>query len=98
MKRDIKLELPDKDPMPINELARECDVHVSTVYRWGSARGVRGQRLRLLRIGGRTYVQKSDWEIFLRTLNNPPADTAEIVAQRAGDQAVVNAKLDAAGF
>ena len=98
MKHDIKLNLPEKDPMPINELARVLDVHISTVVRWGSPRGVRGQRLRLTRIGGRTYVRRVDWDAFLRALNSPPADTADVAAPQVNDQAVVDAELDAAGF
>ena len=39
------LKLPDKDPLPVNELARALDKNVATIYRWGSPRGVRGHRL-----------------------------------------------------
>ena len=98
MKPEAKLKLPDKDPIPINELARVLDVHVSTVFRWGSPRGVRGQRLRLLRLGGRTYVERAAWDAFVCALNSPSADTAKMEAQQAGDQPVVDAELDAAGF
>ena len=99
MKGMIKLNLPDKDPLPINQLARAIDVHVSTIYRWGSPHGVRGQRLPLLRIGGRTYIQRFDLEAFLRALNNPSTSTTEDVpSRRAHDQASVEAELDAAGF
>ena len=93
------LKLPDKDPMPINELARALDKNVATPYRWGSTRGVRGHRLRLTRIGGRTYVYHADWEAFTKALNTgamqPPQEQART---RRQENSRVDAELDNAGF
>ena len=51
------------------------------MYRWGSPRGVRGHRLPLIRIGGRTYVERSAWDAFYDALNNGSTDTAEVAGQ-----------------
>lgn len=81
------------------QLAKSLGVHVSTVYRWGSPCGVRGHRLRLTRIGGRTYVYRCDWDAFCRALNGEAVEKpqAEHAVQPAGND-LIDAKLDAAGF
>jgi len=93
------LKLPKKDPMPINEFARALDKNVATPYRWGSPRGVRGHRLRLTRIGGRTYVYHADWEAFERALNKDQVlEPQDLARTRQHGEDVVDAELDAAGF
>ena len=82
---------------PINALAKDLGVHVSTIFRWGSPNGVRGHRLRLTRIGGRTHVLQSDLETFLDALNNRPTTTSEIVKERM-PPSKIEAELDAAGL
>lgn len=89
------LNLPDIDPLPINQLARAIGKNLATIYRWSSARGVRGQRLRLTRIGGRTYVRRQDLDAFLAALNGPALPDAR--AERA-DAARMDLELDAAGL
>ena len=93
------LKLPEKDPVPINELARALDKNVATPYRWGSPRGVRGHRLRLTRIGGRTYVYHADWRAFEQALNTDQAPESQDVActRRQGED-MIDAELDASGF
>ena len=92
------LKLPEKDPLPVNELARALDKNVATIYRWGSRRGVRGHRLRLTRIGGRTVVERCNWDLFWNALNNesalPPNGQPKLRDQGNG----IDAELDAAGF
>ena len=90
-------QLFDQDPMPINPLARKLNKDVGTVYRWGSPHGVRGRRLRLPRIGGRTYVYLADWKAFLNGLNDPSlCPQGEVGQVEAGN--TTDAELDAAGF
>jgi len=92
------LELPRKDPVPINELARALNMHTSTPFRWGSPRGVRGCRLRLTRIGGRTYVYHADWRAFERALNKDQGSELQVIAETKPDEEAVDAELDAAGL
>jgi predicted transcriptional regulator len=93
------LRLPETDPMPINELAGALNKNVATIYRWGSARGIRGRRLRLTRIGGRTYVYHSDWEAFEKALNKdqvPESRAQPRTRHQVGG--LIDAELDAAGL
>ena len=93
------LNLFDTDPQPVNKLARAMNKDVSTLYRWGSPRGVRGHRLRLTRIGGRTYVYHADWEAFEKALNGDqePEALNPALVKRQGDD-LTDTELDAAGF
>jgi hypothetical protein len=92
-------KLPDRDPTPVTELAKALDKHVATVYRWGSPRGVRGHRLRLTRIGGRTYVYHADWEAFENALNADHVPGSQDPARARGQREDgIDAELDAAGF
>lgn len=73
--------------------ARKLHVHVATVCRW-TLHGVRGQRLRTVRIGGRRFVLTRDLDAFLAALNqeqNLPPDDRRRRADVAGE------KLDALG-
>ena len=93
------LKLPEKDPMTVIELAKALRKNVATVYRWGSPRGVRGHRLPMLHIGGRTYVEKSAYEAFHNALNKGPDSSISADAARedsAPDE--IDAELDAAGL
>ena len=92
------LELPKKDPMPINELARALDKNVATPYRWGSPRGVRGHWLRLTRIGGRTYVYHADWRAFEQALNTDQGSELQVIAETKPDEDAIDAELNAAGL
>jgi hypothetical protein len=82
---------------PIVKLAQSLGVHVSSIYRWGSPKGVRGHRLKLLRIGGRTYVDDNDWASFLAALNNTSTATMAAVGQVASSQKI-DEQLGAAGL
>ena len=91
------LKLPDQDPLPVNSLAKALGKNVLTIYRWGSPRGVRGHRLPLIRIGGRTYVERVAWEAFFGALNH-----GSIIAAAAAEKGMpsdrIDAELDAAGI
>lgn len=79
------------DRMTVNQLARREEVHCATPWRW-MQHGVRGIRLRSIRVGGRRYILESDWQEFSAALNadlvdapaepTPAAATAR--AERAG--------------
>ena len=97
------LNLFHKDPLTIKELARVLDKNMATIYRWGSPRGVRGHRLPLTRIGGRTYVYRSDWENFLNASNKTPEKPPVLSLQnrtytKQHSSDLVDIKLSAAGF
>lgn len=82
---------------PINALAKDLGVHVSTIFRWGSPKGVRGHRLRLTRIGGRTHVLQSDLETFLNAINERTDSVTELPREKMSSSRV-EAELDAAGL
>lgn len=72
----------------INQLARREHLHASTIWRW-LLHGVRGTKLRSIRVGGRRFILESDWRAFDTALNADlkdatadPAPTAP--AERAG--------------
>lgn len=85
---------PDEQLTPIVQKAKALKVHVSTIYRWGTGKGVRGHRLRLLRIGGRTYIQHSDWVAFVNALNSPRGIRPNVTASMPSSK--IDAELDAA--
>ena len=60
-------------------------LHISTVYRWWQ-RGVRGQRLATVVVGGQRFVREGDLRAFLASLNEPGAipATPTAAAERAG--------------
>lgn len=77
--------------LPVNQLARREHLHVSTIWRW-MLHGVRGIKLRAVRVGGRRFILESDWLAFSGALNadltNAPVDptpsTVTARAERAG--------------
>jgi len=96
----MQRKLARDDRLTIAEVARHLDVHVSTVWRWASPRGVGGTRLRTIKIGGRKLVLREDLESFLAELNadsNPPKETEPSPA-RQREIAAAEARLQAAGI
>lgn len=89
----------EQDRLSVAEAARLLDVHPSTLWRWAS-RGIGGQRLPMLRLGGRRVVMRSDLDTFLARLNSDCAhpDQAEPSADRARQIAAAEARLKAAGI
>lgn len=65
--------LNEADRYTVNALARREHLHVSTIWRW-LLHGVRGTRLRSVRVGGRRFVLESDWLAFSAALNSDLAD------------------------
>jgi len=59
----------------LNQVARELQVHVSSIWRW-ALKGVRGRRLRTIMIGGRRYVERGDLERFLNE-GRPRSDSPD---------------------
>lgn len=75
------------DRLSVNQLARRENLHVSTVWRW-MLHGVRGTKLRSVRVGGRRYITEADWSDFTATLNAdltdaPAAPTPAAVSVRS---------------
>lgn len=65
--------------------------HVCTIWRWVS-RGVRGHRLRTVKIGGQTYTTAKDIDAFLSAINGGPVSVG---GDRARHLKRVNKQLDA---
>ncbi|MFM9965345.1 MAG: DUF1580 domain-containing protein [Planctomycetaceae bacterium] len=63
-----KLAVPDSDRLSVNGLARREGVHTATVWRW-LLHGVRGHKLRAVRVGGRRFITEPDWRTFSTALN-----------------------------
>jgi len=53
-----------EDVISLSEAAREVDVHVGTIHRWRQ-RGVRGIRLKTLRVGGKILTSRQALTAFL---------------------------------
>ena len=69
-----KLTVPDSDRLSVNDLARREGVHTATVWRW-LLHGVRGHKLRAMRVGGRRFITGADWWTFTTALNADLNDT-----------------------
>lgn len=69
--------LLNPDWRSIADAAAELGVHTSTLFRW-ARRGVRGHRLRLTRIGGRTGVTSADLRALIRNVNAEPTAEAAL--------------------
>lgn len=67
-------------------------LNISTVWRWVN-KGVRGQRLSAIRIGGLNYVAKSELERFLSATNDRTVTVCD--KSRVKQLAKVSADLDA---
>ena len=50
--------------LTLNQVAKQLNVHVATCWRW-TLHGVRGRRLKTVRIGGRRWVMERDLNAFL---------------------------------
>jgi hypothetical protein len=83
--------------IPINTLARELSVHVSTVWRW-TLRGVRGHRLERITIGGRTYTTREAFERFVSATNGEKLPARRTNRQREADQRRAEMELEALGM
>ena len=51
------------DRWSVNQLARREKLHASTIWRWMLS-GVRGTKLRAIRVGGRRFITEADWQDF----------------------------------
>ena len=78
-----KLTAPDSGRLSVNELARREGVHSATCWRWMLA-GVRGIKLRAVRVGGRRFITEADWRAFATALNADLIDTP--AASQAADR------------
>jgi len=63
------LALDPKSPrLPVKTVAKRLGVSFQTLYRWAQ-RGIRGHRLPLFRVGGRSFVLENELDEFLRNIN-----------------------------
>ena len=68
-------------------------VSYSTWWRWGQ-RGIRGHRLRLTRVGGRTAVSVEALEEFLAAINVQPGELPKVPQTRQREAAIRAAERD----
>jgi formamidopyrimidine-DNA glycosylase len=66
---------------------------VSTLWRWIN-RGVRGERLSTVKIGGTNYVSEAELERFLRAINGGRVAATVTAKARAKQLATVDRELD----
>ncbi len=63
----------------LNAVAKLLSVHIATIWRWILS-GVRGTKLKAVKIGGRRFVLQRDLHIFLAALNDgDPIEKSDIV-------------------
>ncbi|MBN71629.1 MAG: hypothetical protein CME32_20405 [Gimesia sp.] len=77
----------------INEVAQNLGVHPATVWRWTHS-GVKGRRLKTIRIGGRRFVLRNDLEHFLKQCDSE-VDHSVPQGPDQKCQNIAKAKLDA---
>ncbi len=70
------------DRLPVNKFASREGVHPATAWRW-ILTGIKGHKLRAVRVGGRRFVLESDWQAFCNALNANSTDTPADVTARA---------------
>ncbi len=80
----------------IAEAAERCGVHRNTIHRWNRV-GHRGHKLRLIRLGGRTYVRIADLERFIEALSDPPS-REETEADATRRASIADAWLESQGL
>ncbi len=89
---------PFSDLVKLSVAARELPdpPHTSTFIRW-SSRGIRGIKLRLVRIGGRHYVSRSALKEFFEALSAAPIGPTNetITASQQARNNVAERELDA---
>ncbi len=82
--------LNETERLSVNQLARREGVHVATIWRWMLS-GVRGIKLRAIRVGGRRFILESDWLAFSAALNadlaDAPADPTPTAATARAEKA-----------
>ena len=70
----------------VSQLAIREGVHAATIWRW-ILTGVRGLKLRAVRVGGRRFVNEFDWLAFSAALN---ADLADAPEEKPAEVTVAN--------
>jgi excisionase family DNA binding protein len=86
--------LLDAPRLSITQAARKLGVSLATLHRWRQ-RGIRGQRLRFVRIGNKSFVLRDELERFLAGCSDPPADDGR---DDDYEQRVAEAELRAAAM
>lgn len=80
--------------LELKDVAELAGVDLSTVWRW-CQKGVRGQKLKSFRLGGRRYVLRDAFDSFVAA-QNTDADAGDVkppaAAARRADEAEAQAK------
>ena len=87
------MKLIGSNRFTMSQTAKRLGVHVSTVWRW-RLRGVRGQRLKTVVVGGTRYVLEEDLNKFLVALNDGNVEQDDDIDTRSS---IASARLDAMG-
>jgi hypothetical protein len=91
-----KIILLTKAAKRLPAIYRENPPHAATLYRWAS-RGVRGIRLEIIRVGGRTCTSEEALARFFERLSQDPRSVA-ISVPDASRRTLREAELKQAGF
>ena len=60
----------DADRLTLHEACEECEISRATIHRWQRI-GIRGRKLRFVRIGWRSYVLRDELERFIASMSDP---------------------------
>lgn len=82
--------------LSIAAAARMLSIHVSTLHRW-RLKGVGGEKLRFVKVGGRSYILLAELEAFIARLSDPPSKQSAD-ADMARRAAAADARAQALGL
>lgn len=84
----------EQERLTLKKVAQRLDVHPATVWRW-TLSGVKGRRLKTIRIGGRRYVLQSDLNNFLeqKFSSRNTSHSREVKTRRANARTRLDAEL-----
>jgi hypothetical protein len=91
-----KVILLTKAARRLPAICRENPPHTATLYRWAS-RGVRGIRLEIIRVGGRTCTSEEALARFFERLSRDPG-TVPLQVPDVSRRTLTEAELEKAGL
>jgi transposase len=93
---DVARQFDAKPWHSLTEVAKRLDIHVSTPWRWAK-KGVHGQKLATVRVGGRRVVLTEDIKNFLERLNAPQPSASKEPSARL-ESTRIEAQLEEMGL